>query len=135
MEAQREGPGAARISLRWALAAFFVVAGLNHFREPGVYAAMMPPSLPWPSALIAVSGACEVLGGIGILVPRTRRAAGWGLIALLAAVFPANLHVALAGRMPGFDLSPAILWLRLPFQAVFAAAVAWGAIAGGRRRP
>jgi uncharacterized membrane protein len=96
---------------------------------------MMPPSLPWPSALIAISGACEVLGGIGILVPRTRRAAGWGLIALLAAVFPANLHVALMGRMPGFDLSPATLWLRLPFQAVFAAAVAWAALADGQRRP
>jgi uncharacterized membrane protein len=85
MEAPRKAPGAARTTLRWALAVFFVVAGLNHFRAPGMYAAMMPPSLPLPSALIAISGACEVLGGIGILVPRTRRAAGWGLIALLAA--------------------------------------------------
>ena len=130
----REGPGAPRILLRWLLAAFFVLAGLNHFREPAVYEGMMPPSLPWPAALIAVSGACEILGGIGILVPRTRRAAGWGLIALLAAVFPANLHVALMGRMPGFGFSPTVLWLRLPFQAVFAAAVAWAAVSGGRRR-
>jgi uncharacterized membrane protein len=131
MDKPREGPGTARIALRWLLAAFFVLAGLNHFREPAVYEGMMPPWLPWPDALIAVSGACEVLGGIGILVPRTRRAAGWGLIALLAAVFPANLHVALMGRMPGFGFSPAVLWLRLPFQVVFATAVAWVAFAGG----
>jgi uncharacterized membrane protein len=129
----REGPGAPQNLLRWLMAAFFVVAGLNHFREPAVYLGMMPPWLPWPDALIAVSGACEVLGGIGILVPRTRRAAAWGLIALLAAVFPANVHVALMGRMPGFGFSPAVLWLRLPFQAVFAAAVAWAALCDVRR--
>ncbi len=70
----------------------------------------------------------EVLGGIGLLPPRFRRAAGWGLIALLIAVFPANLHVALQGRMPGLNVSPAALWLRLPFQAVFIAAVAWVAL-------
>ncbi|HXN36344.1 MAG TPA: MauE/DoxX family redox-associated membrane protein, partial [Opitutaceae bacterium] len=91
-----------RIVMRWVLAAFFVLAGLNHFRSPGVYAGMMPAWLPWPAALVGVSGACEVLGGVGILVPRTRRAAGWGLVALLAAVLPANVHVALLGRMPGF---------------------------------
>jgi uncharacterized membrane protein len=129
-----KGRGIARAVLLWLLAAFFVLAGLNHFREPAVYLGMMPPWLPWPAALIAVSGACEVLGGIGILVPRTRRAAAWGIIALLAAVFPANLHVALMGRMPGFGFSPAVLWLRLPFQAVFAFAVAWAALAGDRGR-
>ena len=82
----------------------------------------------------AIAGACEILGGIGLFIPRLRMAAGWGLIALLVAVFPANLHVALMGRMPGFGFSPAILWLRLPFQAVFVAWVAWVAIAGEPRR-
>jgi uncharacterized membrane protein len=134
MAKAREGREAPRIILRWLLAAFFVVAGLNHFREPTVYLGMMPPRLPWPAALIAVSGAFEVLGGIGIVVPRTRRAAGWGLIVLLAAVFPANLHVALMGRMPGFGFSSTILWLRLPFQAVFAGAVWWASAADGRGR-
>jgi len=84
--------------------------------------------------LNAIAGACEILGGIGLFIPRLRMAAGWGLIALLVAVFPANLHVALMGRMPGFGFSPAILWLRLPFQAVFVAWVAWVAIAGEPRR-
>jgi uncharacterized membrane protein len=123
-----------RSALRWILAVFFVAAGLNHFREPAVYEGMMPPDLPWHASLIAISGACEVLGGIGIIMARTRRAAGWGLIALLVAIFPANLHVALMGRMPGFSFSPTVLWARLPFQAAFIAAVWWVAIADGRRR-
>jgi uncharacterized membrane protein len=119
--------------LRWLLALFFVLAGLNHFRTPTLYLGMMPPWLPWPSAANAIAGAAEVLGGIGLLPPRSRRAAGWGLIALLIAVFPANLHVALEGRMPGLNVSPAVLWFRLPFQAVFIAAVAWVAL-GSRPR-
>jgi uncharacterized membrane protein len=118
-----------RVVLRWALALFFVAAGLNHFRAPEVYFGMMPPWLPWPLAMIAISGAAEVLGGIGLLVPATRRLAGWGLIALLIAVFPANVHVALQGKMPGFDFSPTVLWARLPFQAVAIAAVWWVALA------
>jgi uncharacterized membrane protein len=101
---------------------------------PTTYLGMMPPWLPWPSALIAISGAFEILGGIGVLVPGARVAAGWGLIALLLAVFPANLHVALEGRMPGFSLSPTTLWLRLPLQAVLVAWVAWAAIAIGPKR-
>jgi uncharacterized membrane protein len=84
--------------------------------------------VPWPSAANAIAGAAEVLGGMGLFTPRCRRAAGWGLIALLIAVFPANLHVAVEGHMPGLNVSPAGLWLRLPFQAVFIAAVAWVAL-------
>ena len=111
-----------RIALRWFLAAFFMAAGINHFRAPGMYLGMIPAWLPWPAALSAMAGACEILGGVGVLVPRLRIAAGWGLVALLVAVFPANLHVALKGRMPGFAYSPLTLWLRLPLQAVL---IAW----------
>jgi uncharacterized membrane protein len=114
---------------RYLLAAFFVVAGLNHFRMPATYLAMMPEWVPAPNLVNIISGTCEVLGGIGILIPKLRIAAGWGLIALMVAVFPANLHVALLGRMPGFSFSPTVLWLRLPFQAVFIAWIAWVAIA------
>ena len=124
----------ARTVLRWLLAAFMMAAGANHFRAPALYAAMMPPWLPWPSLLSAVAGACEVLGGAGLLLPRFRRAAGWGLIALLVAVFPANLHVALEGRMPGFAFSPATLWIRLPLQAGLIAWAAWVSVLEGRGR-
>ena len=112
----------------WALAAFFIAAGANHFLTPKIYLGMMPPWLPWPEAMNAISGVAEILGGIGLVGLRTRRLAAWGLIALLVAVFPANLHVALQGRMPGTDLSPLVLWLRLPFQPAFIAAVWWIAL-------
>jgi uncharacterized membrane protein len=113
------------IIFRWILAVFFIAAGANHFRTPGLYIAMIPPWMPMPSTLNVISGLAEVLGGLGLLVPQTRRIAGGGLIALLVAVFPANVHVALLGHMPGTHFSPAILWLRLPFQAAFIAWVWW----------
>ena len=116
---------------RWVLALFFVAAGANHFRMPQTYLGMMPAWLPGPLVLNAVAGVAEVLGGVGLLVAPAQRPAGWGLIVLLVAVFPANVHVALQGRMPGFDFSPTILWLRLPFQAVFLAWVWWAVL----RRP
>lgn len=125
---------ALRAALRGVLAVFFLVAGANHFRAPQVYLGMMPSWLPWPEAMNTVSGAAEILGGIGLLWPRVRlrRAAGWGLIALLGAIFPANLHVALQGKMPGYDFSPTLLWWRLPFQGVFMLWVWWVALAKRR---
>ena len=121
-----------RTLFRCLLAVFFVAAGANHFRMPDVYLGMMPSWLPWPLVLVQVSGVAEVLGGLGILVPFTRRFSGWGLIVLLIAVFPANLHVAWQSHMPGFDLSPSILWMRLPFQLVLISWVWWTAVAPQR---
>ena len=121
-------------TVRWLLAVFFVVAGANHFRTPEIYLGMMPPWLPAPEAMNVISGVAEILGGLGLLIPLTRRSAGWGLIALLVAVFPANLHGALQGHMPGTTFSPFVLWLRLPFQAVFIAGVWWAALSEPRTR-
>jgi len=117
-----------KIVSRWVLALFFVLAGANHFRVPELYVAMIPPSFPRPEVLSALAGTFEILGGIGLLVAGARRFAGWGLIALLVAVFPANLHVARMGHMEGFDFSATVLWLRLPLQAVLIAGVAWVAL-------
>ena len=108
----------------WVLAAFFVVAGANHFLNPGPYLAMMPPYLPWPEGLIIVSGIAEIAGGLAILIARVRRLAGWGLIALLVAVFPANVQVALHG-WPGVLVPQRTLWARLPLQGVLIAWVYW----------
>ncbi len=121
-----------RLIFRILLAAFFVVAGANHFRAPAVYLGMMPTWLPSPLTLIYISGAAEMLGGIGICVPFVRKFSGRGLLALLVAVFPANLHVALQGHMPGFDFTPLILWLRLPFQLVAIGCVWWATLAPAR---
>jgi len=114
-----------KLLARWTLVVFFILAGLNHFRSPAVYLGMMPPGLPDPTLLNVISGAAEVLGGLGLLLRPLRRAAAWGLVLLLIAVFPANLHVARLGHMPGTNFSPLVLWLRLPFQAVFVAGVVW----------
>lgn len=100
------------------LAAFFVVAGVNHFANPTPYLTMMPAYLPAPTALIEISGVAEVMGGLGVLYSGTRVFAGWGLIMLLIAVFPANLNAALHG-WPDVSLPSWILWLRLPFQLLF----------------
>lgn len=106
---------------RLLMALFFIAAGLNHFRRPEIYLAMMPPYLQWPETLNLISGAAEIAGGTGALVPVVRNAAGWGLIVLLAAVFPANIHLALQG-WPEMDLPRWVLWARLPLQGVF---IAW----------
>mgnify|MGYP001546961963 CR=1 FL=1 len=118
--------------LRWVLALFFIFAGLNHFLMPEIYLGMIPPWVPAPRAMNEISGAAECLGGLGLLVPQTRWLAGWGLVALLVAVFPANLHVALQGRMPGLAVSPLVLWLRLPFQPVLMAWAWWVSADAGR---
>ena len=107
-----------------ALALFFVVAGINHFVNPDFYVAMMPPYLPAHLGLVYLSGAFEVIGGVAVLVPAARAKAGWGLVALLVAVFPANLHMALNPDLFP-DLSPAALYIRLPFQALFIAWAYW----------
>ncbi len=113
-QAERGSPDGGRS--RGLLAAFFIGAGVNHFLIPGTYARIVPPSMRGQAGrLVAVSGVAEVAGGIGVLLPPTRRAAGFGLIALLAAVFPANLYMA---RSPGeFSKIPRwALYARLPLQ-------------------
>ena len=115
----------ARTLSRGALAVLFVGAGVAHFVRPRLFKAIVPPSLPAPDALVAVSGAAEVAGGVGLLVPGLRRWAGRGLAALLVAVFPANIHMAREAERFR-HLAPAwALWARLPFQAVLIAWVVW----------
>ena len=121
---------------RWLIGLFFVLAGANHFRQPALYVAMIPPLLPQKELLNQIAGVAEILGGLGLLIPGVRRFAAWGLILLLIAVFPANVYAALRGHMDYLNVSPAMLWLRLPLQAVFIAAVAWvGEVRAGGARP
>jgi uncharacterized membrane protein len=107
-----------------ALAAFFVAAGANHFANPSFYVRIMPPALPAPLLLVYVSGFFEILGGVGVLVPALRSVAGWGLVMLLLAVFPANLYMAIHPERFA-DISVAVLYARLPLQAVFIAWAYW----------
>jgi uncharacterized membrane protein len=103
---------------RWVLALGFVVQGVNHFIADEFLIRMMPPWLPWPAALVYVSGVAEIVLGVAVVPAVTRRWAGWGLLALLVAVFPANVEMALHPEawpnVPGWAL-----WGRLPLQPVF----------------
>ena len=103
---------------RVVLGIAFIFAGANHFRSPDLYLSMMPPWLPAPAWLNWISGAAEIAGGVGVLIPHTRKAAGIGLILLLIAIFPANLHTALNG-WPGMEIPQWALFARLPFQLLF----------------
>ncbi len=89
---------------------------------------IMPPYLPWQLELVYLSGVAEIVGGVGLLIPRFRRAAGWGLLLLLIAVYPANIHMLVNDiYLPDMPRERWLLWLRLPMQFVFAAWVLWSA--------
>ena len=107
--------------LLWVMALAYMFAGFNHLMNPDFYIAIMPPGLPDPEWLNVLSGLAEIVLGVYLLEPRTRVLAAWGIIALLIAVFPANLYVALenvgAGG-PGTGAG-ATNYVRLPFQALF----------------
>src|SRR5687768_15469930 len=99
------------------LAGIFVFAGVMHFIISASYVGIMPPWLPWHRELVYLSGVLEIAGGVGLLIPRTRRAAGMGLVVLLIAVWPANLQMVLNARAADKPLwHEALLWLRLPLQ-------------------
>ena len=110
--------------LKLLIGVFFIAEGVNHFVRAGFYLRMMPPYVPFHLAMVQISGAAEILLGLLILIPRRSAIAGWGLIALLIAVFPANVQMALHPEaFPEF--SARALWLRLPLQAVMIAWAYW----------
>jgi len=113
--------------LMWLMAAFFVFGGYNHLANPDFYLAIMPPGLPNPEWLNVISGLFEIVLGVYLLEPRTRVFAAWGIIALLVAVFPANVYQAVEnvgaggpGTGPG-----AVSFVRLPFQLLFVVWAWW----------
>ena len=102
----------------FGLAAFFINVGVDHFVNPEFYLSIMPPAFPFHLEAVYISGFFEVLGGVGVLIPRLRKIAGWGLVALLVAVYPANIYMAITpGAFP--EASVALLYVRLVFQFLF----------------
>jgi uncharacterized membrane protein len=104
----------------WLLGAFYLFAGLMHFWRPDFYMQIMPPYLPAHRALVEFSGVAEFALGLvmltlGVRIPRLRRWTAWGIVALLVAVFPANVYAA-QNDIGGVGI---VSWIRLPFQAVF----------------
>ncbi len=117
------------------LALFFAAAGIMHFLLPEFYLQIMPPYLPWPLAFVYLSGAFEILGGCAIVPVATRRFAGYGLIALLVAVFPANVQMVIDPEVvAGWNFPVWVLWLRLPLQGVLIVWVYWVTSSNARLR-
>lgn len=105
-----------KISL-FVMAVLYVAAGINHFWHPEFYLIIMPPWLPWHKELVVISGVCEIVFGLLLFLPTTRKLAAWGIILLLIAVFPANIQMAINY----FNESNPKLWisiLRLPLQLI-----------------
>jgi uncharacterized membrane protein len=112
--------------LKLLLAIFMVTAGVLHFATPDPFVKIVPDYLPYPLALVYISGFFEILGGVGLLVPPVSQAAAWGLIALFIAVFPANINMAMNQiDLDGIPNIPWLYWARLPLQAVLIAWAWW----------
>jgi uncharacterized membrane protein len=124
-DADSAGPLARRKRiLRRVMGAAYVIAGVTHFLAPESFARVVPPEFPRPRALVYLSGVAEVILGFGVQFDRTRRASAWGIVALLVAVFPANVYMATDDAGTGFvpdrlaGVARAAAWARLPLQAV-----------------
>jgi uncharacterized membrane protein len=104
-----------KLILKFLFALFFVLAGFNHFFSTTFYLHIMPSYLPWHPLLVYLSGLFEIVLGILLLIPKFTQMAAWGLIALLIAVFPANIQMAVNHELYQ-EYNAAALWLRLPLQ-------------------
>jgi uncharacterized membrane protein len=112
--------------LRIISALAMVAIGAKHFTDPEPFVRIVPHFLPHPFSLVYASGFFEVLGGVGLLIPRFSRAAAWLLVVLLISVFPANLYQAIHNiPVSGLPHDPPLVWLRLPFQSVLVAWAWW----------
>ena len=106
-----------KVISNYLLAIFMIVAGTMHFVNPEFFLKIVPPYLPLHKGLVLISGVCEVLLGILLLIPKCSHLAAWGIIALLIAVFPANVY--LFQHQDILPASPGVHFLRLPLQGVF----------------
>ena len=108
------------------LTAAMVLAGVTHFTMTASYAAIVPDYLPMHTEIVYVSGVLEILFGLGLAVPATRQRAAWAIVALLVAVLPANVHQLMNNiQPPGLEMSPTMLWVRIPLQFVLIAWAWW----------
>ena len=108
----------------YVMSFFYIQIGIKHFTNSDWFMQIMPPYLPYHLELVYISGVFEIILGIMLLFSKTRYIAGWGLIFLLIAVFPANIYLAQTNGVV-MNTTPYIAWGRLPFQAVFIALAYW----------
>ncbi len=115
---------------RYIICGLFLVTGILHFIKPQMFVKIMPNYIPWHLGMVYISGAAEILGGLGILIDKTQLWAGWGLILLLIAVFPANINMAFESiQKSGFtSLFSLVTVARLPLQFVLIYWVYWACL-------
>ncbi len=112
--------------MRGILAFSLISIGILHFVSPEPFIKIVPSILPYPLALVYISGIFEILGGFGLLIPSFSRATAWGIIALFIAVFPANINQAINQiSLEGVPDNPWLYYARLPLQAVLIAWAWW----------
>jgi len=118
------------LKARIAFAIAYIIIGIVHLVTPEKLTYMIPDFLPYPKALVYISGVMEIVLALLLLVPKYQRWVGWLIIGLLLAVFPANINVAL-NHLPapgGLPAEPWYVWSRLAFQPIYIAWVWWAAI-------
>ena len=108
----------------YLMSLLYISSGVQHFANAGWFMKIMPPYFPLHKELVYISGFFEILFGVMLFFEKTRFLAGWGLILLLIAVFPANIYLAQTNGA-ALNTSPLIAWGRLPFQAIFIALAYW----------
>ena len=106
------------------MGAFYILIGISHFTGPNWYVQIVPPYLPYKLELVYISGLFEILFGGMLLFKKTRFLAGWGLILLLIAVYPANIYLAQTNGA-AMNTTPLIAWGRLPVQFIFVGLAYW----------
>ena len=108
----------------YLMSLFYILGGIKHFTNVDWYMKIMPPYLSYHKELVYLSCAFEIILGIMLVFEKTRFLSGWGLILLLIAVFPANIYLAQTNGA-AMNISPALAWGRLPFQAIFIGLAYW----------
>ena len=106
------------------MSSFYILVGIDHFKNPDWYVKIIPPILPYKLELVYLSGILEVFLGVLLVFKKMRFIACWGLIALLLAVYPANIYLAVTNGS-ALGISPLSAWLRLPFQFLYIAIACW----------
>jgi uncharacterized membrane protein len=107
-----------KIIMKYLLALFFVVAGVNHFLNPEFYTNIMPGYMSWHYELVIISGVTEILAGVLLAIPKTSRIGAWAMVAMLLAFMPVHVHMIMNATQYS-DVPLVLLWVRIPLQFVF----------------
>ena len=113
-----------KLGSAYLMGLFYINVGIKHFTDPEWFVQIMPPYIPYHLELVYLSGFFEILLGLMLFSLKTRKVAGWGLILLLIAVFPANIYLAQTNGAV-MNISPQVAWWRLPFQGIFIGLAYW----------